>query len=388
MLSGQSLLFATRCMTELPTMTMKSEPPPQNFDSAERPMPSVADIAEHLGLSKSTVSRALRGLACISEATRHRVRTAADELGYRPNPFVSALMLNLKSKRQVPYNGIIAILDTLAGPTVWKDIGVHRHFHSGACRKAQALGFAVERHWCGDQKATSAGRELTRRLLARGVHGILIPPLFDRGGLEAQVPIDFREFSCVTLGFRMPSPSFCFSLNDQYSTAQLAFQSLHERGLRRIGLAIPEHTDVITNQLFRQGYRSAAEQAKQKDTERLIFVYKEANPKTEAQFQAWLKRCALDAVIGFNPVLLTWAKKLGLSIPGDIAFGFMDLDWDRDDLSGIEQNSHLVAFHALDMLVQLIYRNEKGACENPYGVMVEGFWRDGKTAPSLAIGPS
>ncbi|QQR39817.1 substrate-binding domain-containing protein [Devosia rhizoryzae] len=49
------------------------------------------DLAEHLGLSQTTVSRALNGYPEVNEATRRRVANAADALGYRPN--ASALRL-------------------------------------------------------------------------------------------------------------------------------------------------------------------------------------------------------------------------------------------------------------------------------------------------------
>ena len=49
------------------------------------------DLAEHLGLSQTTVSRALNGYPEVKEATRMRVAEAAAELGYRPN--ASALRL-------------------------------------------------------------------------------------------------------------------------------------------------------------------------------------------------------------------------------------------------------------------------------------------------------
>lgn len=42
-------------------------------------------LAAHLGLTVSTVSRALNNYPDISPATRKRVKEAADELGYRPN---------------------------------------------------------------------------------------------------------------------------------------------------------------------------------------------------------------------------------------------------------------------------------------------------------------
>lgn len=47
---------------------------------------SLKDLARHLGVAEGTVSRALNNYPDISEVTRAKVRAAADELGYRPNP--------------------------------------------------------------------------------------------------------------------------------------------------------------------------------------------------------------------------------------------------------------------------------------------------------------
>ncbi len=49
------------------------------------------ELAEHLGLSQTTVSRALNGYPEVNEATRRRVAETAARLGYRPN--ASALRL-------------------------------------------------------------------------------------------------------------------------------------------------------------------------------------------------------------------------------------------------------------------------------------------------------
>ncbi|MDX5592449.1 LacI family DNA-binding transcriptional regulator [Pseudovibrio sp. SPO723] len=42
-------------------------------------------LSEHLGLSQTTVSRALNGYSDVAQETRERVARAAQELGYRPN---------------------------------------------------------------------------------------------------------------------------------------------------------------------------------------------------------------------------------------------------------------------------------------------------------------
>jgi LacI family transcriptional regulator len=57
----------------------------------EPPMVTVHDVARVAGVSISTVSRALSDPDRVAPATRQKVRTAADELGYRPNRAASSL---------------------------------------------------------------------------------------------------------------------------------------------------------------------------------------------------------------------------------------------------------------------------------------------------------
>ncbi|NLU70510.1 LacI family DNA-binding transcriptional regulator [Streptomyces sp. HNM0574] len=55
-------------------------------------MARLADVARAAGVSAATVSRALSRPDMVSEATRTRVREAADELGYRHHPAARALI--------------------------------------------------------------------------------------------------------------------------------------------------------------------------------------------------------------------------------------------------------------------------------------------------------
>lgn len=69
-------------MTRLQIHTHKLDP------SADNSAPGSVDLkmlAQHLGLSKGTISRALNGYPEIAENTRARVLKAASELGYKPN---------------------------------------------------------------------------------------------------------------------------------------------------------------------------------------------------------------------------------------------------------------------------------------------------------------
>ena len=55
-------------------------------------MAKLKDIADELGLSPATVSRALNGYPEVGEATRARVVEAAERLGYAPNPIARRLV--------------------------------------------------------------------------------------------------------------------------------------------------------------------------------------------------------------------------------------------------------------------------------------------------------
>ncbi|MCH5715724.1 LacI family DNA-binding transcriptional regulator [Niabella hibiscisoli] len=65
---------------------------------------TIKDIAKALGLSTSTVSRALRDSHEISEATKKKIRDYAAEINYRPNP----VALSLKEKRTLSIGVVVS----------------------------------------------------------------------------------------------------------------------------------------------------------------------------------------------------------------------------------------------------------------------------------------
>ena len=63
--------------------------------------PTMQQIADLVGCSRMAVSLALRNSPKISTVTIARIRKVAEEVGYRPNPMVSALMTQLRHGRTV-----------------------------------------------------------------------------------------------------------------------------------------------------------------------------------------------------------------------------------------------------------------------------------------------
>lgn len=60
-------------------------------DPESRARVTIQDVADALGVTKGTVSRALNGYTDISEATRTRIRKTAERMGYRPLTHAQAI---------------------------------------------------------------------------------------------------------------------------------------------------------------------------------------------------------------------------------------------------------------------------------------------------------
>jgi LacI family transcriptional regulator len=89
---------------------------------------TIQDLADRLGLSKFSVSRALSGKAGVSEATRNKVLRAAHAMGYRLN------------QEQAPATGQILFIRQEIDPVTserWLNV-MH-----GAEREGERLGFAI-----------------------------------------------------------------------------------------------------------------------------------------------------------------------------------------------------------------------------------------------------
>lgn len=83
--------------------------------------PTMKDVAAAAGVSVMTVSRAFRSDASISDDTRERIRTVADDLGY----VFDAVASNLRSQRSgfvavtIPSINNANFADTVAALTGW-----------------------------------------------------------------------------------------------------------------------------------------------------------------------------------------------------------------------------------------------------------------------------
>lgn len=366
-------LPAARGHGSLPKIPMASSP----TESSEPTRPTIETIALEAGVSISTVSRALRNHPLVSQETGRRIQEIARRLEYTPNPYVSALMSHLRTARPIPYQANIAIVDTLAGENDWKKFTVQQRFHDGAAERAKQLGYKLERFWAGGPETNR--KNLTRIFLNRGIRGVLIPPLRDYSASGRDIPLENEELALVTVGCKLVDPAFHFATNDQYATGLLAHDSLLDLGYKRVGMAIPDYVECIVEQRFSAGFRNALERRGSPSPRQAVLRYDSVRGKK--QFLQWVESFKPDAVCSTFPVVKEWLEEAGIKVPGQVAVALLDRDSTHPGWSGVDQGSELVGAAAVDLLVQVLQRNELSVPKNPFGLTIEGKWVDGATAP-------
>ena len=100
--------------------------------------PTIRDVARSAGVSVTTVSHTFTGNGTVAPATQQRVRTAAQDLGYRPDVIAQGLRRNRL--------GVIALvarqLDTLH-PELLYDVDYFARFAGAAAVASLAEGLGL-----------------------------------------------------------------------------------------------------------------------------------------------------------------------------------------------------------------------------------------------------
>src|SRR4051812_40543341 len=103
-----------------------------------RPYVTMEDIARRAGVSVATVSLSLRNEPRISATMRENIATIARELGYEPNPYVSALMRSRRNGRPVSDRPVLAFVCGLERADAWRNAvsPTRRYIREGAFQRA------------------------------------------------------------------------------------------------------------------------------------------------------------------------------------------------------------------------------------------------------------
>jgi DNA-binding LacI/PurR family transcriptional regulator len=306
---------------------------------------TIKDIAKELGISPSTVSKALKGHPDISAITKKSVRELVEKWNYKPDP----IALSLKGG-QSKIIGVIV-----------PDI-VH-YFFSTVISGIEDLAYDSGYHVMFCQSNESYEREVksVETLLSSRVGGILVSvskSTYDfthfRNILESRIPLVFFDRVCEELDTDRV-------IVDDEKGAYEAVKHLIDSGHRNIvHLSGPMNLQIGKGRL--EGYsRALKENGLRVEEENII----RCDTSEEAQMivPGLLKRKNRpDAIFAVNDLTAAEAmkiiKKHNLRIPQDIAIvGFtsgMISDITDPTLSSVEQHGYEIGREAVKLLINRI----------------------------------
>ena len=339
---------------------------------------TVYDIARSVGVSHTTVARALRDSKDVSKSRRDEIQRVASEMGYSPDPHLGALANYRRTLAPASFQGVVAWVNHWQQPDQLRRFGEFERYWLGAAEAASRHGFKLEDfRWPLDCSA----KRLESMLAARGVEAVLIPPHND---LLKWGDFDWNRFSVLRFGMSVQSPDSNLVTADQFRATAMAVTRIHEYGYRRIGLAVDFDLDEHLGGNYHGGF--VWTQNKLKLRHQLppfaasAALHRRAPQEEAGNLQHWLVRHRPDAILTTQPYLPQLLCQLGYRIPEDIAVaGTSVCDIPVD--AGIDQRSVEIGRIAMQMLVKQINVGERGAPANPCRILVESAWQDGQSLP-------
>lgn len=203
--------------------------------------PTLKAIAEQLGVSVTTVSRALNGKAQaygISRKTEEAVRRAAKKLHFSPDPLARGLRLNRTLS-------IGLLIPDIANP-YFAEIAKNVEM------AARAGGYSVI--LCDSQESTELEAESLSLLRARKVDGLVIAPVGQSAGHFEALQNDRPP--AVVIDRHFPRLRLPYVISDNYRGAMDATNYFIERGHRTIA-CVQGLARTSPNQERVRGYRAA-----------------------------------------------------------------------------------------------------------------------------------
>jgi LacI family transcriptional regulator len=303
------------------------------------------DIAQDLGVSVMTVSKALRNHSDISEATRRRVLQRARQLGYQPNWIARSLV----SRRTYMVGLVIPDL-------------MHSFFAEvakGTAARLEPAGYHIL-ILNSEEDPRTEERQIAA-LLARNVDGLMIATTQRNGAAPLFRTLKAHKARYVLID-RLPAGSEAHYVGcEDERIGELATEHLIEQGCRRI--AHLRGPDIPTGLGRYRGYRRALARHRLPASPRYV-VRAQHNDAAGYEAMQRLLRLATppDGVFCYNDPVAAGAIRAileaGLRVPDDIAvIGCGNVHYSdllRVPLSTVDQNSFLIGQRAAELLLEIM----------------------------------
>jgi LacI family transcriptional regulator len=310
---------------------------------------TIKDIAKELGLSTSTVSRAIRDSYEISEETKNLVLECAKRLQYRPNP----IALSLKERRSRSIGVIVA--------------EIANSFFSQAINGIESIAYSKGYNLMIAQTQESLEKEKKQLefFASRSIDGLLISVSSETDEMDHLKRLDDRGLPMVFFDRITDDVTSHKVTADNYKAAYKAMTHLIEGGYERIACIVNAGHLSITQERI-AGYKQALLDYNLKVQPEMIKVCMHGGLVFEETEQAVEELLALstrpNAIIGLSDKLTVGCMRIlqrkKIRVPDEIALvGFTNSELTEllnPSLTVIRQPAFEMGQVATDLLIQQI----------------------------------
>lgn len=337
--------------------------------------PTLGTLAAHLGVSRMTVSLALRGDPRIRESTRARVVKAAEEFHYRPAPLAAAWM------RKVREGGNRLGPPTLAFLLGYTEPGFRENPYlqdiwNGARAAARRNGFKIR--LLLREEGPDSLRILRQALADLGPSGVVIGL---HGAQFRELDLPWETCAWVAMTRTTVHPEFHSVGDDSTVSTRDCFARLVGYGYRRPGFAVFLKHERVHSYLATAAFLAFQQQLRSRDR---VPVLRLNEPFCAEVVRRWITRYQPDVLVSPN-ALSEPLRQMGYRIPEDLGFCGLGINVHHPEMvgvSGLVSPMGKIGQRSVDFLVSLIYRLELGIPERPYALTVVPEFRRGETLKS------
>ncbi len=333
--------------------------------------PTIRTLAAALGLSRTTVSDALRNSSRVRSDTAKRVWEAATAAGYRPNPLAGAVMSEIRRSRGQTFRGGLAAIDLDEADRPGPALRFHEALIDGARRRAADLGYKLQTFLVGRQ-----GVDLSRLgtiLRSRGIQGILVLPAWREPDLSL---LDWSLYAGVYTDYIIEHPALHAVTCDHYRSMMGVMERLEQLGYRRPGLFLQRHQDERLQHRWEGAFLAHAHRRHEKGQIPPLIM----DEFSKAEFVRWFKKNKPDVVLGHLDEAIRWMEDCGARVPEKAGFFCLNVTQAQSqNCAGLDLQPRLLGSRAVELLIAQLQRNERGIPDRASTTMIPARWVDGPT---------
>lgn len=338
------------------------------------PRPTIRSIAAKLGLSRATVSNALRGYVGVNAKTRQRVQTEAKRLDYVTHPFAAQVMSQIRRSALDKELGTLAVLEMHEPDRPAGSDRFHAQLLAGVTERAAAVGFGASYWKYGSGSDVSLAR-LNQILFNRGIRGIVLLPTYGEPDVR---DLDWTRFTGVYVDYLIRRPALHTVCCDHGLTVYNALEIARERGYRKPGFAIAQRTNSRLHGRWLGGYLAYLSEHPEL-TPVPPLLADEVDELHPVSFLPWFKKHKPDVVLTHWLGALEQMKTAGANVPRTNGYICLNLQIAPSHYSGFLLQPEKLGARAAELVIAQLTHGSTGLPLIPSTTMLPSKWREGAT---------